>query len=66
MSRLTESHVEDAALEWLAGPGCAAALCGPDNSPDGSAPEREARSDVILTGRDDRPEVGKVAVEAVA
>ena len=65
MSRLTESHVEDAALEWLAGPG-RAALCGPDTPPDGSAPEREARSDVILTGRDDRPEVGKVAVEAVA
>ena len=64
MSRLTQSHVEDAALEWLAGFG-RAALCGPDNSPDGSAPEREARSDVILTGRDDRPEAGKVAVEAV-
>ena len=65
MSRLTQSHVEDAALEWLAGPG-RAALCGPDNSPDGSAPEREARYEVILTGRDDRPEAGKVAVEAVA
>ena len=64
MSRLTQSHVEDAALEWLAGPG-RAALCGPDTPSDGSAPEREARSDVILTGRDDRPEAGKVAVEAV-
>ena len=65
MSRLTQSHVEDAALEWLAGLGCAA-LCGPDTPPDGSAPEREARYEVILTGRDDRPEAGKVAVEAVA
>ena len=64
MSKLTESHVEAAAFEWLAGLGCAV-LRGPDNSPDGSAPEREARYEVILTERDDRPEAGKVAVEAM-
>ncbi len=62
MNRLTESRVEDAALEWLAGLGCAV-LRGPDNSPDGSsAPEREACSHAILTGRDDRPEAAKAAV----
>ncbi len=50
MSRLSESHVEDAALEWLAGLGYAV-LHGPDISPDGRAPERVSYDQVILTGR---------------
>jgi type I restriction enzyme R subunit len=48
--RFTESHVEDAALEWLAGLGYAVAH-GPDISPDGSASERASYDQVLLEGR---------------
>ena len=50
MSHLTESHVEEAALEWLAGLGYAV-LYGPDISPDGSTPERGSYDQVLLTVR---------------
>ena len=40
MSALSESLVEDAALEWLAGLGYAVGH-GPDIGPEGSAPERD-------------------------
>ena len=50
MSHLTESLVEDAALEWLAGIGYAV-LYGPDISPDGSMPERGSYDQVLLTVR---------------
>lgn len=50
MTKFTESHVEEAALEWLAGHGWAVAY-GLDASPDGDAPERFANSDVILEAR---------------
>ena len=48
--KLSESHVEDAALEWLAGLGYAV-LHGPDISPDGSTPERVSYDQVLLTVR---------------
>ena len=50
MSHVTESLVEDAALEWLAGLGYAV-LYGPDISPDGSMPERGSYDQVLLTVR---------------
>jgi type I restriction enzyme R subunit len=45
-----ESHVEEAALAWLAELGYDTAN-GPEISPDGSTPERAAYVDVVLTGR---------------
>ena len=48
MSHLTESHVEEAALEWLAGLAYAV-LYGPDISPDGAMPERGSYDQVFLT-----------------
>ena len=50
MSHLTESQVEEAALEWLAGLGYAV-LYGPDISPDGSTPQRGSYDQVLLTVR---------------
>ena len=50
MSHLTESQIEEAALEWLAGLGYAV-LYGPDISPDGSMPERGSYDQVLLTIR---------------
>ena len=50
MSHVTESLVEEAALEWLAGLGYAV-LYGPDISPDGSRPERGSYDQVLLTER---------------
>ena len=50
MAGFTESHVEEAALEWLAGLGYAV-LYGPDISPDGSMPERGSYDQVLLTER---------------
>ena len=48
--KFSESHVEEAALEWLAGLGYAV-LYGPDISPDGSMPERGSYDRVLLTVR---------------
>ena len=48
--KFTESHVEEAALEWLMGIGYAV-LHGPDIAPDGPAPERASYREVVLTGR---------------
>ena len=50
MTRFTESHVEDAALEWLAGLGYTVRH-GPDIGPDGPAPERVGHDDVLLAAR---------------
>lgn len=50
MPAFVESHVEDAALDWLSGLGYAV-LHGPDISPDGPAPERVSYDQVLLTGR---------------
>ena len=50
MSVIAESHVEEAALAWLAELGYAIAS-GPDIGPDGAHPERAAYGDVILVGR---------------
>ena len=50
MSALSESVVEDATLEWLAGLGYAVAH-GPDIGPEGSAPERRSYAEVLLVGR---------------
>ncbi|PCJ61609.1 MAG: DEAD/DEAH box helicase [Rhodospirillaceae bacterium] len=50
MGRFTESHVEEAALEWFGGLGYEI-LHGPDISPDGPAPERTSYDDVILFDR---------------
>ena len=50
MPKFSESHVEDAALDWLNGLGYDV-LHGPDISPDGPSPERAAYDDVILLGR---------------
>ena len=50
MSALTESVVEEAALEWLAGLGYAVAH-GPDIGPEGTAPERGSYAEVLLAGR---------------
>ncbi len=48
--KFSESHVEDAALEWLSGLGYAV-LHGPDISPDGPAPERVSYDQVLLVAR---------------
>ena len=48
--KFSESHVEAAALEWLAGLGYAV-LHGPDISPDGAMPERGSYDQVLLTVR---------------
>ena len=48
--KFSESHVEDAALEWLSGLGYAV-LHGPDISPDGPASERISYDQVLLTPR---------------
>ena len=48
--KFSESHVEDAALEWLSDLGYAV-LHGPDIAPDGSTPERISYSEVVLAGR---------------
>ena len=50
MAGITESEVEDAALQWLAGLGYAV-LHGPDIGPEGPAPERGSYDEVLLTGR---------------
>lgn len=50
MSGIAESHVEDAALEWLAELGYATAN-GLDVGPDGGTPERAAYGDVVLADR---------------
>ena len=48
--KFSESHVEDAALEWLSGLGYAV-LHGPDISPDGPTPKRVSYDQVLLTVR---------------
>ena len=48
--KLSESHVEDAALEWLSGLGYAV-LHGPDISPDGPTPERVSYAQTLLVVR---------------
>ncbi|MCY3690095.1 MAG: type I restriction endonuclease subunit R [Gammaproteobacteria bacterium] len=50
MSAFSESEVEDAALEWLAGLGYSV-LHGPDIGPDGPKSERVSHDQVLLTGR---------------
>lgn len=50
MSKFTESHIEDAALEWLRGLGYAT-LSGPDIAPDSAALERTSYGDVTLSAR---------------
>lgn len=50
MTKITENHVEEAALDWLAGLGFSV-VHGPDIAPEGSAPERASYGDVILRGR---------------
>jgi type I restriction enzyme R subunit len=50
MSAFTESHVEEAALEWLGDLGYDI-LGGPEIAPDGPFPERVSYGDVILFGR---------------
>ena len=50
MAGITESEVEDAALQWLAGLGYAV-LHGPDIGPEGPAPERGSYDEVLLVGR---------------
>jgi len=50
MSGFAESHVEDAALEWLSALGYAVAS-GPDIGPDGAAPERISYDQVVLLYR---------------
>jgi len=47
---LTESVVEEAALDWFKGLGYQY-LPGPDIASDGIRPERASYSDVILAGR---------------
>ncbi|HEY0084453.1 MAG TPA: type I restriction endonuclease subunit R, partial [Allosphingosinicella sp.] len=48
--KIAESHVEEAALEWLAEIGYATAS-GPEIGPDSASPERESYGDVLLAGR---------------
>ena len=50
MAGITESEVEDAALNWLGGLGYAV-LHGPDIGPEGTAPERGSYDEVLLAGR---------------
>ena len=48
--KFSESQVEEAALEWFAGLGCAVQH-GPDISPEGPTPERLSYAQVLLTER---------------
>ena len=48
--KFSESHVEDAALEWLSGLGYTV-LHGPDIAPEGYAPERVSYDQVVLIVR---------------
>ena len=48
--KFSESHVEDAALEWLSELGYAV-LHAPDISPDGPTPERVSHDEMLLTVR---------------
>jgi len=50
MAGFTESGIEDAALDWLAGLGYSIQN-GQDIAPDSKAPERASYSDVTLSGR---------------
>ncbi len=50
MVGITESEVEDAALQWLVGLSYAVAH-GPDIGPEGSVPERGSYDEVLLAGR---------------
>jgi type I restriction enzyme R subunit len=50
MARFAESHVEEAAMAWLAEQGWQVAY-GIDASPDGKVPERASNGDVILMQR---------------
>ncbi|MHB1304430.1 MAG: type I restriction endonuclease subunit R [Acidiphilium sp.] len=50
MTRFTETHVEDAALAWVAELGYAI-LHGPDIAPDSARPERTSYDEVILPAR---------------
>ena len=50
MARITESEVEDAALQWLAGLGYAV-VHGPNIGPEGPAQERGSYDEVLLAGR---------------
>ena len=50
MTKITESHVEEAALSWLEELGYEV-LHGPDISPDGTSPERHSYGDVVLEER---------------
>ena len=50
MAGIAESHVEEAALAWLAELGFATAS-GVDIGPDGARPERAAYGDILLVGR---------------
>lgn len=50
MSKLTESHVEDAALAWLEELGYGV-KAGPDIAPDSAAPERGSYDSVVLAKR---------------
>ncbi len=47
---IAESHVEEAALEWMAELGIGTAA-GPDIGPDGGSPERSSYGDVFLVER---------------
>ena len=49
MAGISESDVEDAALEWLAGLGYDV-VHGPDIGPEGSTPERGSHDEVLLAG----------------
>jgi len=50
MSAITESHVEEAALAWLAELGYGV-KAGPEIAPDSAAPERHSYDDVVLAER---------------
>jgi|AntRauTorcE11897_2_1112592.scaffolds.fasta_scaffold04726_2 type I restriction enzyme R subunit len=50
MTKITENHIEKAALDWLEELGFEI-MHGPVIAPEGSAPERESYGDVILRGR---------------
>ena len=50
MAVLAESHVEEAAIAWLAELGYATAG-GTDSGPDGLIPERASYGDVFLSAR---------------
>ena len=50
MSKLIESDIEDATLDWLSGLGWSVAH-GPDMAPEGRNPERASYGDVLLLER---------------